>query len=48
MRQLEQHRCPDYRCKRPPFHGSIKPDYIACLEEFKKLNLLKRHMTAHY
>ena len=28
--------------------GSIKPDYIVCLEDGKKLKMLKRHLMAHY
>jgi predicted transcriptional regulator len=27
---------------------SIKPDYIVCLEDGKKLKLLKRHLMTHY
>ncbi len=28
--------------------SSIKPDYIVCLEDGKKLKMLKRHMLTHY
>jgi len=28
--------------------ASIKPDYIVCLEDGKKLKLLKRHLMTHY
>jgi predicted transcriptional regulator len=28
--------------------SSIKPDYIVCLEDGKKLKLLKRHLMTHY
>jgi len=28
--------------------ASIKPDYIACLEDGKKLKMLKRHLMTHY
>jgi predicted transcriptional regulator len=28
--------------------SSIKPDYIVCLEDGKKLKMLKRHLTTHY
>ena len=28
--------------------SSIKPDYIVCLEDGKKLNMLKRHLMTHY
>ena len=28
--------------------SSIKPDYIVCLEDGKKLKMLKRHLKTHY
>ena len=28
--------------------ASIKPDYIVCLEDGKKLKMLKRHLMTHY
>lgn len=28
--------------------SSIKPDYIVCLEDGKKLKMLKRHLRTHY
>lgn len=28
--------------------GSVKPDYIICLEDGKKMKMLKRHLMAHY
>ncbi|MFZ2996574.1 MucR family transcriptional regulator [Sphingobium sp.] len=28
--------------------SSIKPDYIICLEDGKKLKMLKRHLMTHY
>ena len=28
--------------------SSIKPDYITCLEDGKKLKMLKRHLMTHY
>ena len=28
--------------------NSIKPDYIVCLEDGKKLKMLKRHLMTHY
>lgn len=31
-----------------PVRASIKPDYIVCLEDGKKLKMLKRHLMAHY
>ncbi len=38
--------------KRPEpavsIRSSIKPDYIVCLEDGKKLKMLKRHLMTHY
>jgi predicted transcriptional regulator len=31
-----------------PVRASVKPDYIICLEDGKKLKMLKRHLMAHY
>ena len=31
-----------------PVRASIKPDYIVCLEDGKKLKMLKRHLMTHY
>ena len=28
--------------------SSIKPDYIVCLEDGKRLKMLKRHLISHY
>ena len=28
--------------------ASVKPDYIVCLEDGKKLKMLKRHLMSHY
>ena len=28
--------------------ASIKPDYVVCLEDGKKLKMLKRHLMTHY
>ena len=28
--------------------NSVKPDYIVCLEDGKKLKMLKRHLMTHY
>ena len=45
------------RCRRRPkpkpepkvsIRSSIKPDYIVCLEDGKKLKMLKRHLMTHY
>jgi predicted transcriptional regulator len=31
-----------------PIRSSIKPDYIVCLEDRKRLKMLKRHLMTHY
>ncbi len=31
-----------------PVRASIRPDYIVCLEDGKKLKMLKRHLMTHY
>ncbi|HET9355269.1 MAG TPA: MucR family transcriptional regulator, partial [Sphingomicrobium sp.] len=31
-----------------PVRASIKPDYIVCLEDGKRLKMLKRHLMTHY
>jgi predicted transcriptional regulator len=31
-----------------PIKKSITPDYLICLEDGKKLKMLKRHLKAHY
>ncbi|MEP9403381.1 MucR family transcriptional regulator [Sphingomonas sp. VNH70] len=31
-----------------PVRNSIKPDYIVCLEDGRKLKMLKRHLMTHY
>lgn len=31
-----------------PIRSSVKNDYIICLEDGKKLKMLKRHLMAHY
>lgn len=31
-----------------PIRNSIKPDYIVCLEDGKKLKMLRRHLMTHY
>jgi predicted transcriptional regulator len=31
-----------------PVRSSIKPDYIVCLEDGKRLKILKRHLMTHY
>ena len=31
-----------------PVRASVKPDYIVCLEDGKKLKMLRRHLMTHY
>jgi predicted transcriptional regulator len=31
-----------------PVRASVKPEYIICLEDGKKLKMLKRHLMTHY
>jgi|TARA_B110001454_G_scaffold158677_1_gene147996 predicted transcriptional regulator len=31
-----------------PIRSSIKPDHLVCLEDGKKLRMLKRHLMVHY
>jgi predicted transcriptional regulator len=31
-----------------PIRSSVKPDHIVCLEDGKKLKMLKRHLMTHY
>jgi predicted transcriptional regulator len=31
-----------------PIRSSVKPDYLICLEDGKKLKMLKRHLMTHY
>lgn len=33
---------------RVPIRASVKPDYIICLEDGKKLKMLKRHLKTQY
>ena len=33
---------------RVSIRSSVKPDYIVCLEDGKKLKMLKRHLMTHY
>jgi predicted transcriptional regulator len=42
---------PEPQLKQEPavsVRASIKPDYIICLEDGKKLKMLKRHLMTHY
>jgi len=42
---------PEPEVKQEPavsIRASIKPDYVICLEDGKKLKMLKRHLMTHY
>jgi predicted transcriptional regulator len=42
---------PEPETKQEPavsVRSSVKPDYIVCLEDGKKLKMLKRHLMTHY
>jgi predicted transcriptional regulator len=42
---------PQPEAKQEPkvsIRASVKPDYIVCLEDGKKLKMLKRHLMTHY
>jgi predicted transcriptional regulator len=40
---------PEIRAEpKVPIRSSIKPDYIVCLEDGKRLKMLKRHLMTHY
>jgi len=40
---------PEVRAEpKVPIRSSIKPDYIVCLEDGKRLKMLKRHLMSHY
>ena len=44
-------RAPEPEAKLEPavsVRASVKPDYIVCLEDGKKLKMLKRHLMTHY
>jgi predicted transcriptional regulator len=44
-------RTPEPEAKPEPavsIRSSVKPDYIVCLEDGKKLKMLKRHLMTHY
>ena len=51
LAQLGQAAAPAPAEKQEPavsVRASIKPDYIVCLEDGKKLKMLKRHLMTHY
>src|SRR4030095_185698 len=39
---------PEKLVPKVPIRSSVKPDYIICLEDGKKLKMLKRHLMTHY
>lgn len=44
-------KVPEPEIKQEPavsIRASVKPDYIVCLEDGKKLKMLKRHLMTHY
>ncbi len=42
-------RAPEVKLEpKVSIRSSIKPDYIVCLEDGKKLKMLKRHLMTHY
>ncbi len=47
---LQQEAAPVQPKQEPAvsIRSSIKPDYIVCLEDGKKLKMLKRHLMTHY
>lgn len=47
---LQQEATPPQPKQEPAVsvRSSVKPDYIVCLEDGKKLKMLKRHLMTHY
>ncbi len=51
LSHLELHSVKPEAKKQEPavsIRSSIKPDFIVCLEDGKKLKMLKRHLMTHY
>ena len=50
LRQLGQPVAPEKEPQRPavPIRKSVTAEYIVCLEDGKKLKMLKRHLSATY
>jgi predicted transcriptional regulator len=46
--QPEAPKAPDAPVPAVPINRSIKPDYIVCLEDGKKLKMLKRYLAGRY
>lgn len=50
LRSLGKSETPQETKQEPAvsIRSSVKPDYIVCLEDGKKLKMLKRHLMTHY
>lgn len=50
LSQLNEESAPTESKPEPAVsvRSSVKPDYIVCLEDGKKLKMLKRHLMTHY
>ena len=49
LRDLDEANAPEEKPEPAvSIRSSIKPDYIVCLEDGKKLKMLKRHLMTHY
>jgi predicted transcriptional regulator len=50
LRALDTRSAPVERALRPavPIRKSVTPDYLICLEDGKKLKMLKRHLRSTY
>lgn len=44
----EANRAEEKPVPKVPIRSSVKPDYIVCLEDGKRLKMLKRHLMTHY
>jgi predicted transcriptional regulator len=49
LSELEENSAPEEKPEPAvSIRSSIKPDYVVCLEDGKKLKMLKRHLMTHY
>ncbi len=49
LAEISGSRAPEVKLEpKVSIRSSIKPDYIVCLEDGKKLKMLKRHLMTHY
>jgi predicted transcriptional regulator len=48
MRALEEEKTPEPPKPAVPIRKSVTPDYLVCLEDGKKLKMLKRHLRSTY